>query len=256
MNKKNKNIQIGERDRMYFGRNMTSSIDEEKKSVRVLVSSETLNRRKLVVLNSAFIFGRFYKHPVLLDSHGRYSLDSIIGKWSKLAITEQGVEGTATYFVKDDDMYNRKAETAWNLVKRGLGAFSIGFNVRDGIIGPSAVQESEKLDDRIKKMKPWAVFTKVDLEEISQCVVPVNAEAVQRFMHDHSDENERDEIRALVELAMEEGIYGEADPFKLEEAPEPLVPQEADLTELARIRLLMSCNNLDEIYKEAKFPEK
>ena len=194
-------IQVGERSRYSFGKTDTDMMDSEKNSIRVQVSSERLNRRKLVVMNSAYELKDFLRHPVLLASHGRYDLDDILGRWSNMEMTDKGLFGTAEYF-----MDRPKAILAWDLVQKNLAAYSIGFNVREALFGKQ-IAESKDIPRRIKNKDPWVVFTKIDLEEISQCVIPVNADAVQHALTENPD------IRELVEQAKEQGWYGEEDPF-------------------------------------------
>lgn len=231
-------IQEGERSRYSFGKTDTEMADGEKNSIRVLVSSERLNRRKLVVMNSAYNLKDFLRHPVLLASHGRYALDDIIGRWSKMEVTDKGLYGTAEYF-----MDRPKAMMAWDLVQKGLAAYSIGFNVRQALFGKQ-IAESKDIPRRIKNKDPWVVFTEIDLEEVSQCVIPVNADAVLHHLEENPD------ARELIELAKEQGLYGDVDPFAKQYAKESEEEKDIKATEEEAEKL--DKKDVEELAEKAK----
>ena len=255
----------------FFGKSKKKKMMDEEHSVRVMVSNERLNRRRLVVLNSAYEMDDFMKHPVLLASHGRYSFEDIIGRWHDMEVEDEGLMGTAEYF-----MNRMQAPMAWDLVTRGLAAYSIGFMVREAKFGKE-ITESKDIPRRIKNKHPWAVFMRIELEEISQCVIPVNADAVN-----HSELEKNPDMMEFMQFAYEEGFY-EEDPFakyreeqekkkqeedgektseqlaKEKEESEKMaeekkiieVPFDPDAEE-AKIKYFMSCNNLHDIAKEIR----
>ena len=87
------------------------------------------------------------------------------------------------------------------MVKKGIAAFSVGFNVRPGgVLWGRKLREDEDLPKRIKDMEPDVVFTDVELLEVSQVTIPANPEAVLR--------TNNAEVLQCLELANEKNIYG------------------------------------------------
>lgn len=206
-------------------------VDEEKHEVSVLISNEVKNRRNQVVLNSAFQAADLKpsrKIP-LLSSHNSYSLSGCIGRWKKFTVTDKGVLGTAEYFDVDTD---GEAAKAWSLIKHKMGAFSIGFNVMNAVVGPEDVQKEKSLPLRVRKSQPYVVFTEIELLEVSQCVIPVNPAAIQNALLAFPEYGE------IVDAGVETG-YFEHDPRK--KSPEPT---DEDKTDFAVIKLQMATNKM------------
>jgi len=104
------------------------SVDEEKKTAEVVISDETVDRYKEIVRVDSFVKTKkeFMKHPVLLSSHAYRGLMMQIGQFLKLKIdsVSKEVVGNIEYFV---GLGNAEADWAWELAKKGIAAFSIGF---------------------------------------------------------------------------------------------------------------------------------
>lgn len=177
---------------------------EEKPTVSVTVSSEVLDRHRQVVLLEAYDLENFMKNPVFLQNHGIDNQD-IIGKWTSMKPdkTTRTLRGVGEYFLDSPG-----GPWAYQLVKKGIAAFSVGFNVRPGgVLWGRKLREDEDLPKRIKDMEPDVVFTDVELLEVSQVTIPANPEAVLR--------TNNAEVLQCLELANEKNIYGRKVPGEL-----------------------------------------
>lgn len=157
------------------------SVDEEKKTVEVIVSDGTIDRYGEVILPEAFSkrLGSYKKgNPVLLSSHNYGKLTNIIGKATNIKVTDEGLLAKFLYFAGDG---NEEADWAWKLAsKYKMAAFSVGFMPWEGKSG-----DWEKDADAIKAgKKPNYVFTDVELLEVSQVCVPANPSAVMKSLED------------------------------------------------------------------------
>ena len=91
-------------------------------------------------------------------------------------------------------------------------------------MGEKAIQENKDIPRSIKRAKPYAVFTEVDLEEVSQVVIPRNPDAVQKFYAEKPQE-----WHEVVTMAMDAGFYEKQ-------------PDEVDF-ESARLQMVVAANN-------------
>lgn len=149
------------------------SIDEENFVVEAVASDETIDRYKEKVLADAYkkTLKNFRKHAVLLAGHDYYNITSQIGEWEKLWIENGQLVGKAKYYV---GLGNPQADWAWQLAKKGIAAYSVGFvpiQYED-----ISYEEYEKSGGK----KPWRTYTEVELLEISHVLVPANPSALQR----------------------------------------------------------------------------
>lgn len=129
------------------------------------VSTDSVDRDGEVVEPLAFkkTLPKFMKRPVLVASHDYRDLTNQIGEWSKLKITENGIEGKPKYYVGQG---NEQADWGFKLASKGMAAFSIGFIPKEWVDG-----------DGVKE--PRRTYKEVELLEISQVIVPSNREAIQ-----------------------------------------------------------------------------
>ncbi len=129
------------------------------------VSTDSVDRDGEIVEPSAFkkTLPKFMKRPVLVSSHDYRDLTSQIGEWTKLKITENGIEGKPKYYVGQG---NEQADWGFKLASKGMAAFSIGFIPKEWVDG-----------DGVKE--PRRTYKEVELLEISQVIVPSNREAIQ-----------------------------------------------------------------------------
>ncbi len=139
--------------------------DEGTLDLMIPVSTASVDRDGEVVEPLAFkkTLPRFMKRPVLVSSHDYRDLTSQIGEWTKLKITDAGVEGKPKYYINEG---NEQADWGFKLASKGMAAFSIGFI-------PKVWEDG----DGVKK--PRRTYKEVELLEISQVIVPSNREAIQ-----------------------------------------------------------------------------
>ncbi len=162
------------------------SVDESAGTVHAILSTENKDRDGDIIRQAYWDLESFLAHPVIIDSHEYRGLDNVIGEWSdvkaipvldaagkqvKDAETGEDVtqlEATANYFVGE----NPKADYAFLLVGKGLGAYSVGF-IPD-------FEKAEELDRR----DPWGgyEFKGQELLEASQVTIPSNRESLQAMM--------------------------------------------------------------------------
>jgi len=139
--------------------------DEGTLDMLIPVSTASVDRDGEVVEPLAFkkTLPKFMKHPVLVSSHDYRDLTSQIGEWTKLKITDAGVEGKPKYYINEG---NEQADWGFKLASKGMAAFSIGFIPKEWVDG-----------DGVKE--PRRTYKEVELLEISQVIVPSNRDAIQ-----------------------------------------------------------------------------
>ena len=139
--------------------------DEGTLDILIPVSTASVDRDGEVVEPLAFkkTLPKFMKRPVLVASHDYRDLTSQIGEWTRLKITDSGVEGKPKYYINEG---NEQADWGFKLASKGMAAFSIGFIPKEWEDG-----------DGVKS--PRRTYKEVELLEISQVIVPSNREAIQ-----------------------------------------------------------------------------
>ena len=142
-------------------------VNEDDGSVDMFipVSSDSVDRDGEVVEPAAFkkTLPKFMKRPVLVASHDYRDLTNQIGEWARLKIGESGMEGKPKYYINEG---NEQADWGFNLAKKGMAAFSIGFI-------PKVWEDGDG------EKAPRRTYKEVELLEISQVIVPSNREAIQ-----------------------------------------------------------------------------
>jgi HK97 family phage prohead protease len=127
------------------------TVESSTRLVKYLISDESVGRDRFIVKNSAWQLENFARNPVLLFGHD--DTQPPIGRWFNVHVADGALRGTAEYATTDF------AETVYQLVKGGfLRAVSTSWLPIEYQRG-----DGEDVD---------AVFTKVDLLEISQVPVP------------------------------------------------------------------------------------
>src|SRR3990167_2728549 len=148
-------------------RGIVKSVDEDTGEVDMLipVSTASVDRDGEIVEPTAFkkTLPKFMKRPVLVASHDYRDLTNQIGEWTKLKITDEGVEGRPKYYVNEG---NDQADWGFKLASKGMAAFSIGFIPK-------------VWEDGATEKEPRRTYKEVELLEISQVIVPSNREAIQ-----------------------------------------------------------------------------
>ena len=157
-------------------------VKDEPYTFEAIISTETIDRHKEVVKADGIEIETYMKHPVLLSSHRYDDLRKQIGIVKELR--RQGKKWIAKYqyFVGEG---NEEADWAYKLAQKGVAAFSIGF----------IPKEYEDGDGEVR-----TIYTKSELIEISQVVVPANPEALQKSL------KSEDEIEKEIAKAIEEEI--------------------------------------------------
>lgn len=128
------------------------------------VSSMSVDRDGEVVEPSAFkkTIPKFMKHPVLVASHDYRALTNQIGEWTRLKISDEGIEGKPKYYTGAG---NEQADWAYYLASKGVAAFSIGFTPLDW-------------EDGDGQKTPRRTYKEIELLEISQVIIPSNRDAI------------------------------------------------------------------------------
>jgi HK97 family phage prohead protease len=153
------------------------SIDIEKRQVRVLASSDNLDRYEERMLPSAFKnhLGLYRSNPVVLAAHQHKLGDGkppVIGKTVKIWIDRKGLWAVIEF------ARTALAEEYWQLYRDGyMKAVSVGFRP----IPNGSHYETEAGGRRI------LVWDEVELLEISCCAVPANPQALVRSKQQKQD---------------------------------------------------------------------
>ncbi len=140
-------------------------VDEDGSlNIFIPVSTASMDRDGEVIDPQAFkkTIPKFMKHPVLVASHDYRDLTNQIGEWTRLKLTENGIEGKPKYYVGMD---NPQADWAYKLAQKGVAAFSIGFIPKEWEDG-----------DGVKTAR--RTYKEVELLEISQVIIPSNRDAI------------------------------------------------------------------------------
>jgi len=146
-------------------------INEEERSFVAYASTKTMDAYGTVILPDAFDLKRFNKNPVIPWAHDYKSPPVARSMWAKP--DEKGL------LFKPQFAKTAFAEEVWQLYKEDyLNAFSIGFDPLKG------VADDDELYDQLRekwgiKEKPWRIFTKVGLYEISAVPVPANEDSLK-----------------------------------------------------------------------------
>lgn len=162
--------------RVFRGR--VREVNTEKFTVEAVVSDESVDSYNEIILADAWTKGlkRYKSHPVLLSSHRYGDLTSQIGTGKKIGVDNNELVTLFQYFVGEG---NAQADWGFKLAEKGLAAFSVGFI-------PKAMMDDAELEEFCKgrKVKPRRVYKEVELLEISQVVIPANANALQKGVED------------------------------------------------------------------------
>lgn len=157
-----------------FTRMKQRGIDEDKRQVHFLCSTDTVDRYGEIVEPEAYraSLDAFMQNPVFAAGHQHVGLNgepTVLGHWEKVWITKDGLEGIAQF---DDE--DELAQRYWNNYRKGhMRAVSVGF-----IVKPNGWDMREvEIDQERQRVR---VFTDVDLLEISAVMVPANPDALVR----------------------------------------------------------------------------
>lgn len=157
-------------------------LDKEKRTAQFVASTERAVRTwngPEVLRMSGVRLGRFRKNPVVLDTHNRYGLDSVIGR-ADVRVDKDARQLHATI----EYAPTAAGEQAWRLVEGGfVRAVSIGYAVNPAKVTRLREGESDgEGDARVEG--PAAVVREWELLEISNVPVPADEDAVRRAFFD------------------------------------------------------------------------
>jgi hypothetical protein len=153
------------------------SIDESRREATFVASTERAvpvgSGDPEVLRMSGVKLARYQKNPVLLDSHNRSDLGSVIGKCE---VRVEGRKLIAQAMYADTD----RAEQAWRLVKGGfVRAVSIGYQVNRHKVRKLRKGDFDgEGDSRIEG--PASIVDEWELLEVSNVPIPADEDAIRR----------------------------------------------------------------------------
>ncbi len=145
----------------------TKVLNASEGRIQAVVSTESTDREGDIIRQGAWDLGAFQRHPVLVASHNYRDLRSQIGEWTAMGVKGKRLVGEAQYYIGQG---NDQADWAWNLATRGKAAYSVGF-IPD-------LDKAKPIGEGDGWSQPME-FNGQELLEVSQVVVPANADALQ-----------------------------------------------------------------------------
>jgi len=125
---------------------------------------------------------RYRKNPVLLDSHDRTSLASVVGKVD-VSVKDRKLIARCTYAPTE------RGKMAWELVRGGfVNALSIGYQVDRSSVRHLREGETDGEGDALVR-GPATVVNRWTLLEISTVPVPADEDAVRRSFYNSIGRN-------------------------------------------------------------------
>ena len=146
----------------------TKVLDLKAGRVFAVVSTEARDRQGDIIRQDGWDLTSFHKHPVLLSSHNYLDLRSQIGEWEDVKVEGKKLVGIAHYYVGEG---NEQADWAFNLAGKGRAAFSVGFK--------ADMEKAKELETLPGSFRQSYEFRGQELLEVSQVVIPANAQALQ-----------------------------------------------------------------------------
>jgi HK97 family phage prohead protease len=180
-----------------------ASIDREKRIISAIISTDSVDRDKDIVVPKGGRFDSYLKNPVVLWAHDSGALP--IGKVETLEVGEHHVGATIQF------AETQLAKEVFSLYADGfLNAWSIGF------IAPFAKREV-RVDEQTGHVIGYKI-NEWEMLELSACPVPANPEALARAMKSVSVETAAAIERATVKgfrhdntTAEDEGSWASVD---------------------------------------------
>lgn len=157
-------------------RGEVKGIRENTFEADVEISSGDIDRDREIVDPAGMVVAKPKRVP-LVAGHFYGDLRKHIGDAGRPRAIETHIFAKPKWFA---GMGNEEADWAWTLVKLGVAAFSIGFIP---IEWTDADLSDEKVLEKVRDGKePLRRYTKWELVEVSQVVVPSNRNAIQRMI--------------------------------------------------------------------------
>lgn len=201
---------MSEQERKKYFDIKTKAINEDEGTADVVMSDESLDRDNEVILTTAhinFLQSADAKRMPLLRDH-RAGTNETLGRVDDMRIEDKELLGKAVYFINEEKQIEGKFDAQWAfaLVKNGLGKYSVRFIPKKFVIGEE-VEGNEAIPQEVQDMKPDAVFTEVDLVELSQVVIPANRNAVARHLDSLDTDYEKEIVEEMVSKAYDKNLY-------------------------------------------------
>lgn len=162
-------------ERRYVGA-VIKNVDKEEMEADIVLNNNSIDRDKEVVEPSGVTLPKPRRVP-LVSSHQYGDLRKHIGDVPRIVKTKEEITARPRWFA---GMGNAEADWAFELAKMGVAAFSIGFL-------PMEWEDADITDEKVLKevmdgVTPLRRYTKWELAEVSQVIVPSNRGAVQRMI--------------------------------------------------------------------------
>ena len=146
------------------------SIDEEKRTIEFVASTEAVDRYGDVIKTSGWRFENYLKNPVFLFGHK--SSEPPIGRTVEIKIETSPVPALVQRVKFADAATYKFADTVFNLYKGGyMRAVSVGF---------MPLETPERMTDLEGNATGGYLFTSQELLELSAVSLPANHEALAR----------------------------------------------------------------------------
>jgi hypothetical protein len=140
--------------------------------IRATVSDESRDRDGDIIRQRFWDLDSFTKHPVLVSSHDYTDLRKQLGTWRDMVVKGTKLIGLAQYMVGEG---NDEADWGFKLATKGWAAYSVGFMPDMG--------KAKALEDGAGGYE----FKGQELLEVSQVIIPSNANAVQRMLKEQAE---------------------------------------------------------------------
>ncbi len=165
---------------------MVRAVDDKEPLVEAVISTGLPDRSGTIILASAFErhLPVYRENPILcwghpLNSWSSPGPDRLIGRAEELTIEPDEVRALFRYAVNENPM----AKLCYDMVQGGfLRAYSVGCLVRDAVFLGDPKEKIDTLPEGARRAlqegEVWAVFTEVELIEVSQVFVGSNRAAL------------------------------------------------------------------------------
>lgn len=141
---------------------VVKAVGDGSNRYHVIASFDAEDRDGETIDQKGWVLNYFTEHPVLVDSHDYDRVMNQIGEFKDLDIRTRSLEGVAEYYAGHG---NQAADWAAFLASKGRAAYSVGFIPLDS--------EPRKGGGRH--------YTKQELLELSQVIVPSSRQALQNM---------------------------------------------------------------------------
>eukprot|EP00112_Aurelia_sp_Birch-Aquarium-sp1_P001819 Seg11976.4 transcript_id=Seg11976.4/GoldUCD/mRNA.D3Y31 product="hypothetical protein" protein_id=Seg11976.4/GoldUCD/D3Y31 len=169
-------------------------IDEKKGIVEYVASDETLDSHREIVLVNGWRFTNFRKNAPFLNSHGKWSIDDLLGKVLSANVVNNQLIEKVQWAI--DVPENEMARLGFNMTVKGyLKGVSVGFMPVESVWRSNDASWSEALKEHNISVADAAVlrrlFVKQEQLELSSVVIGSNPNALLRAFEDGAVKEEQ-----------------------------------------------------------------